>query len=438
MEQKQRKKAPAQASGGPAKKNPAKKKTVRKRPDQKNQVQKSQVKKKRPVKRDGDRPLWLEKLLSAFAALPGRFVKSLDSWFYRIYYLVVLAAIIAIGIGLYSLHGFAADYEASQPGHVADEVAKLFVDGDFDALYDLDTAAGEISGGDRAFYVSTLSALTQGGNVEWSESYASGSDAMAYNVTLNGSRFATFTLVPSGQVTRHNNTLWKLGSVTTQLVLKEETPASDPNSAPCRVQAPEGYAVTVDGRTLTEADVIRTGVEIYPQGFLPEGVTAPTLVEYGFTPEGETPDIAVADPSGQATAVRALNDGIWAASLQEDAALRQQYAEAVGKLAERIAKYTTADISQSSALSDVIDDSPAEVTLKAFKNDWAPSHKSERFEDMAITDFCRLTEDCFTCHVKFNYILTSRRQNDYPYETEYTFCFVRKGDSGKLYNLMFH
>ena len=118
--------------------------------------------------------------------------------------------------------------------------------------------------------------------------------------------------------------------------------------------------------------------------------------------------------------------------------MRDRYADAVTKLAERIAKYTTADVSQSAALRDVINDSPAEATLKAFKNDWAPAHKSERFEDMTITDFCQLTEDCLTCHVRFNYILTSRRQNDYPYETEYTFCLVNRDGEARLYNLMFH
>lgn len=425
-EQKKKKKAPSAARKKPVRKSPAKK--------------------KKPARSQDDLPLWLEELVDWFAdlpeklaALPGRFVKLWNSsWFYRIYFILVLAAIIGICCFHGWLKGFAADYEASQPIHVADQVGQMFVNGEFDKLYPLDTAAREISGGDQAFYVQTLSALTRGGQIEWNESYASEKDQLQYNVTLNGSRFATFTLVPTGQVTAHNNTLWQLGTVTTQLVLKEDEPVQDPNAAPCRVRAPEGYTVAVDGRQLTDADVIRTGIALYEDGFLPSGVTAPTLTEYGFTPEGESPVLTVADPSGAQVSVREESQNIWAASLREDPAVRERYSDAVMKLAERIAKYTTADISQSAALGDVIKDSPAETILKGFKNDWAPSHKSERFEDMTITDFCQLSEDCLTCHVKFNYILTSRRQNDYPYETEYTFCIVKKGDEGKLYNLMFH
>ena len=372
------------------------------------------------------------------SALSARFVGLFDSWFYRIYIPMVAVAVVAILVGLNWLNGFAADYEAAQPIHVADEVAQMFVDGDYERLYDLDTEAQAISGGDRAYYVQSLREVAQGGSFEWSEAYDSGGDALKYNVALNGSRFASFTLVPTGQTNAHGQPLYQLGTVSTHLSVAPQGASSDPALAPCRIQAPEGYAVTVDGRTLGEADVIRTGIEIYPADFLPSGVTAPTLTEYGFTPEDGAPAIRVTDPNGAEAAFREASENIWLCPPREDAATREKYAEAVTKLAERIAKYTTADISQSAALSDVIDDSPAEATLKAFKNDWAPSHKSERFEDMTLSDFCVLSEDCICCHVKFNYILTSKRQNDYPYETEYTFCIVRKGDSGKLYNLMFH
>lgn len=386
-------------------------------------------KKKRPVKKTGIvRPAGFKK----------RFLKLFDSWFYRVYFPLVAVAVIAIFIGLHWLRGFAADYESAQPIHVADEVGQMFVNGDYDRLYALDTAAQALSGGDQAYYVQSLRDVAEGGRFEWNESYASGGDALQYDVTLNGSRFASFTLIPTGLTTAHGNPLYQLGTVTTHLAVASDAAPADPAQAPCRIQAPAGYTVAVDGRALGEGDVIRTGIVVYPDGFLPRGVEAPVLTEYGFTPEGDSPDIRVTDASGAEAPTRLESENIWLCPPREDAAIREKYAEAVTKLAERIAKYTTADISQSSALSDVIDDSPAETTLKAFKNDWAPSHKSERFEDMTLSDFCLLSEDCFACHVKFNYILTSKRQNDYPYETEYTFCIVRKGDEGKLYNLMFH
>lgn len=395
------------------------------------------VRKKKPAAQAG-LPLWAARLKDRLAALPGRFVKLFDSWFYRIYFPLVALAVVGILIGCHYLRGFAADYEAAQPVHVADQVGQRFLDADYDGLYDLDTSAQAVSGGDRAFYVQSLRDVTAGGVIEWSEGIASGTDELQYVVTLNGSRFATFTLVPSGETTAHGNALWRLGTVTTHVALKEEEPVVAPDQAPCRIQAPAGYAVTVDGRPLTDADAIRTGIAMYLDGFLPSGETAPTLTEYGFTPENTPPAIAVADPEGREAQVREDSENIWYCAPRADEEIRRRFEEDIVRLAQRVAKYTTADLSSSALMADVVDDSPAEATLKAFKNDWAPSHKSERFENVAVTDFCVLSDACITCRVTFDYILTSRRENDYPYETAYTLCLLRKGDEIRLYNLMFH
>lgn len=401
-------------------------------------------------------PEWLGRLVDWFAdipknlkrlgrwlgpklrALPGKFKGLFGSWYYRIYFPLVALALIGIVVGLHWLNGFAADYETAQPIHVADQVAQMFVEGDYDRLYDLDTAAQTLSGGDRAFYVQSLGEAAAGKQVEWSNAFSSVKDEMRYNVTLDGSRFASFTLVPSGQTTAHGNTLWQLGSVTTNVMLESEVAPTDPNQMPYRVRALPDYTVTVDGRTLTQDDVTRTGIAILPENFLPSGVTAPTLTEYGFTSENTPPQITVTDPSGAQLVVKSESEDIWVCGMQEDIATRDKYSEAVIKMAQRIAKFTTQDVSRSAALENVVTGSPAEEYLRKFNNSWAPSHKSESFENMEVSDFCVLSEDCITCHVKFDYILTSRRKNDYTYPTDYTFCIVRRGDEGKLYNLMFH
>ena len=98
--------------------------------------------KKRPQPQpEDDLPVWLAKLVDWFAdlpkrlkTLPGRFVRLFDSWFYRIYFGVVAVALIAIFIGLHWLTGVVADYEIAQPSHVAEDVAKLFEDGNYDAI----------------------------------------------------------------------------------------------------------------------------------------------------------------------------------------------------------------------------------------------------------------------------------------------------------------
>ncbi len=405
-----------------------------------------------PAAQEDDLPVWLQKVVDWAAdlpeklkrlpgklkTLPGKFRKLWGSWFYRVYFPLVALALIAMIIGWRWLDGFAADYESAQPVHVADQVAALFAQGDYDRLYELDAAAQELSGGDRAFYVDSLSQLAAGKSVDCMQAFSSNKDVLNYTVTLDGQKFASFTLVPSGQTTAHNNTLWRLGTVTTHVALESQVTPADPNMAPYRVRALPEYAVTVDGRPLSAEDVTQTGIALLPEDFLPEGVTAPTLTEYGFYSENDVPQIAVAAPDGTALTPVEETPGIWVCGPREDEAMKAQFTEGIVKTAQRIAKYTTQDVSRNAALDNVLSGSPAEETIKKFNNGWAPSHKEERFEDMEVSDFWVLSEDCLVCHVKFTYILTSRRQNNYPYPTDYTFCVLRRNGEGRLYNLLFH
>ncbi|MBR1820996.1 MAG: hypothetical protein IJ769_05170 [Clostridia bacterium] len=362
----------------------------------------------------------------------------MDSKFYRIYFIALAVSLIAIAIGMLWLNGVVRDYETAQPVHAAEVVAALFEDADYESIYAFDTSAQDISGGDEAFYVDSLNELSQGKAVAWRESFSSDPDERRYTVTLDGDKFATFTLVPSGETTGHGNRLWKLGSVTTHVALQGTEEAGDPAAAPYRVTVPAGFSVTVNGAVLTEADVVAPATSIYPEGFLPSGVTGPELVEYGFFSDEGEPRITVTDASGaaQTVSVDAENGYSYSCPIPEDEEAREQFSEAVLKLGERIAKYTVDDLARERI--GIAPDSPAETILKKFSNSWAPSHKSTSVLNPQVSEFHVLSDDCITCHVSFDFVLTSRRQNDYTYPTSYTLCIVKRKGTGALYNIVFH
>lgn len=362
----------------------------------------------------------------------------LSSRFYRIYFIVVAVALVAIVIGLVWLNGAVADYEVAQPVHAAEEVAALFEEGDWDRIYDLDTSAKDISDGDRALYVERLTELTDDGDIAWSPAFSSNPDEVKYTVTLEDDKLATFTLVPSGQTTAHGNRLWKLGSITTHVAVEGTEAAGDLSVAPYRVKAPEGYTVTVNGRDLTAEDAITTGEAIFQSDFLPEGVTAPTMTEYAFFSDEGAPVLTAKDASGKEVAVEPDGDSRWVCNLKEDEDFKNQFSSAIIALAERVAKYTVKDLSRNGIMKDVASESPAESILKKFSNDWAPPHKTATVSDAKVTDFHVLSDDCFTCHVEFTFTLRTRRGNDYVYPTSYTFCVVKRKGVGKLYNINFN
>jgi hypothetical protein len=362
----------------------------------------------------------------------------LSSRFYRIYFVVVAVALVAIVIGLVWLNGAVADYEVAQPVHAAEEVAALFEEGDWDRIYDLDTSAKDISDGDRALYVERLTELTDDGDIAWSPAFSSNPDEVKYTVTLEDDKLATFTLVPSGQTTSHGNRLWKLGSITTHVAVEGTEAAGDLSVAPYRVKAPEGYTVTVNGRELTAEDAIATGEAIFQADFLPEGITAPTMTEYAFFSEEGEPVLSAKDASGKEATVEPDGDSRWVCNLKEDEDFKNQFSSAIVALAERVAKYTVKDLSRNGIMKDVASESPAESILKKFSNDWAPPHKTATVTDAKVTDFHVLSDDCFTCHVEFTFTLRTRRGNDYVYPTSYTFCVVKRKGAGKLYNINFN
>jgi hypothetical protein len=360
-----------------------------------------------------------------------------NSTFYRVYFVLVALALVAIALGTVWLQGVLKDYESAQPKYVAQDVGKLFENADYEAIYNVDTSAAQFEG-DVALYLDNLKELAAGRRVEWTPAFSANKDERKYNVNLDGERFATFTLVPSGQTTSHGNRLWKLGSITTHVAVEGTEAAGDLSVAPYRVKAPEGYTVTVNGRELTAEDAIATGEAIFQADFLPEGVTAPTMTEYAFFSEEGEPVLSAKDASGKEATVEPDGDSRWVCNLKEDEDFKSQFSGAVIALAERVAKYTVKDLSRNGIMKDVAGESPAESILKKFSNDWAPPHKTATVTYARVTDFYVLSEDCFTCHVEFTFTLRTRRGNDYVYPTSYTFCVVKRNGAGKLYNITFN
>ena len=380
----------------------------------------------------------------------------LKSRFYRVYFVVVAVALIAIAIGTLWLRGVLADYESAQPVYVAEDVAKLFEDGDYQRIYDLDTSAAQISDGDKAFYLESMAEISSGKKVEWSEAFSTDDDIRKYNVTLDGDRFATFTLVPSGQKTRRGNRLWKLGDVTTLVTRKEPDPTPEPTPTPepdaeptptpepeilyeCRVTVPQGYAVIVDGVTLDESNAQVAAGSLFEDGFLPEGVENPATTVYVYSSKNERPTVEVKDETGaQATPIPdAEKERVWTCRFKEDEALKEQYGKAAYGLGQKLAKFMSKDGSKKSITKLCLKKSPAWTIFENLDNDFATPHSGNDFRNPDVTEFYRLSDTCFTCRVSFDYVLYTK-DGERVFPTAYTFCLVSKGGKGGLYNLQIY
>ena len=360
----------------------------------------------------------------------------LKSRFYRVYIGLVALAAVLIVIGTVWLHGVLADYESAQPIHVAEEVAKVFEARDFEALYTMDNSAQSIADGDRDFYINTMRDVVGDKPVSWSEAFSTEEDVRRYNVNVGSDRFASFTLVPSGEKTPKGNVLWKLGEVDTNVVTEAELDETLGDRIEFQLTVPEGSTVTVDGEALPAEDIVQSGITKYPTDFLPPEVKQPSYARYRFDCRNENPEISVVDASGASQTLRETGEHTFTCEPEENAEFREKYASGIMALAQKLAKFTAADVTQGAMLSDVVDDSPAYTLVRKFDNRWAPTHKYAEFNDMAVSDCILWSDKCFTCHVTFDFVLRTRRGTEQTYATAYTFCIVNRGGKAKIYNLL--
>lgn len=375
--------------------------------------------------------------------------KSIFSYtFYRVYFAVLAVALVVIVAGTLWLRGLLADYESAQPKYVAREVARMFEDSDFDGIYQVDTSAAQFAGGDEELYVNGLNNLAQGKTVAWSESFSANEDERVYSVTLDGDRFATFTLVPSGETTPRGNRLWKLGTLTTQVQLQqaeaEEQPEEEPDfSEPeqvylCRITAPAGYTVTVDGVTLTGENAQTSSGVFFEDGFLPEGVTNPPVTVYLYNSPTQTPEIRATDESGAEMTVEAGDRELtWTCHLKEDAAYSAQYGNAAVSLGKQVAKFISGDAGKKSIQKICAKNSPADEIFDNLYNRYTTPHDGISFRNEEVSEFYALSDDCFTCHVSFDVVLDTKNGDSVDH-TAYTFCVIRKDGKGMLYNLLIY
>ena len=366
------------------------------------------------------------------------------SKFYRVYFVLVGLALVAIVVGTFWLRGVLADYESAQPKYVAQDVGKLFENADYEAIYNVDTSAAQFEG-DVALYLDNLKELAAGRRVEWTPAFSANKDERKYNVNLDGERFATFTLVPSGQTTQRGNTLWKLGSVTTLVQLRQATPTPEPEATPepepsvkytCHVTAPAGYIVKVDGETLTADNATTSEKPLFEADFLPPGVKNPVLVEYQYDAASGTPKVEATDETGAQVALEAVEgkDLTWSCPMKSDEAYSQQYGSAAIALAKQVAKFMNKDARKKAIERVCAKNSPAEAIFDNLNNAYATPHTGISFKDEAVSEFYVLADDCFTCHVSFDTVLKTEK-GDAVYPTAYTFCVIREGDAGKLWSI---
>ena len=346
------------------------------------------------------------------------------SWYYRIYFVLILLCVIGILIGMRVLNGVMEEYEATRPVHAAEEVADIFERRDFASIFPYDTTAAQYAAGQSAQYVDFMNGFAQGKTLTWREAYSGEENEKKYSVLLDDEKFATFKLVTTGETSAHGYNTWKLDSVET-------------NALPVTrytITAPADSTVTVDGRTLTEADALETGIKTACAGMLPPDVPEATCTQYFADVCFGEPAISVTDRFGAAQELTQDDAHAFSCAIPENESLKPLCEQNVIAIAQKLANFTSEDLSQNKMLKYVHKNSPAYNTIKEFDNQWCPAHVGYEFQDVQTSDYFDYGDACFSCRVSFKYVIHYAKTDDNVYDTAYTLYFYKKDGSFKLYN----
>lgn len=342
--------------------------------------------------------------------------------FYPIYFAVMIAAVAAVFFVCDEIRDRLDLYEASLPKYVAEDVARMFMEKDFERIYAYQDPA-DFAGEGAEIYANYMNDFTANGELTWGESYSTNEDEMVYAVRLDGKRLFEFTLTKNEEKETVNQ--WELTDVRTLGV----------STATHTVKAPSDSTVYLRGEALGAEAVIESGIAVEDEDFLlGEDAASPTMCVYQFETCFGEPELRVVDGNGVENQVETLEDGSFEAAFNSDEALKAETEERVVEITKAFANFTSEDLNQYKMLKYVRKGTNGYDKIERFDNDWFGKHDGYDFENMETDNYMRFSEDTFACDIHFDYVIKYEKADDLRYETNYRFYLVERDGKWYLYD----
>jgi len=359
------------------------------------------------------------------------FQRIRESWFYRIYFGLLLLCAVGLVIGLVTLSDVLAEYEQTRPIHTAEEMLARIQQRNWNDIYQIDLSARSLKQETPEQYAQYMQDLTAGKEFTLKSVLTLQENEQQYNVMLDGQKFAEIILEHSGVTTSHNYNKWQLKSLETHALA----------STQYTITVPSDSTVQINGIALTQADIVESGIATEASGNLPDGEQAPTMTKYSVNMSFGAPgEFIVTDKNGKQQQVTQDDERSWSTTLAwDDDAIKAQCEEEAVKWGRRLAAYTTGDYNKFTLSESCINPSPARTYIRNMENQWAANHSGVDFENIQTYDYYVYSDNCFSCKISFDYIVHyTKNSTDKTYPTKYTMYFQKQGGTFKLYSFTMH
>lgn len=351
--------------------------------------------------------------------------------FYTLYFTFILAFFVATYFGLMWLHGWLSDYELAQPTVKAEQVFReVFTDPDWGALYESAGAQDSPYEG-KEEYVAYMEAKVGGTPLTYLETSAGLSqDKKKYNVSLDGEKVASFTLVDRNQVgtvsleNLENITDipdWQLGAVEV-FFEREET---------YYIVKLDGHTAYVNGVALGEDLTIQKATtKAYEH--LPEGTTGASMDTQQISGLMELPTVTVTDKEGNQMTVTYDEATRTFTERTESNTMSEDQKEFAIEAAKTYSLYMIEEINDRGTVAKYFDASSETYAqlMDIYTERWMQNNSGYEFTSSDVTDFAAYGDDLFSARVSLMTVVTRTNGTTRDYSFEKSMIF-RKQENGK-------
>lgn len=349
-------------------------------------------------------------------------------WFWCIYALVVVIAVVGIHIFLRGLTGILYEYEQSQPIHYAEAVfnenfapfdAEKYLKKFEDELFKFET---------RENVAAYLLEKTEGKEFSF-YSVSSGKGSYKYSVKADNVKIASFTLYEE-----------KAEGERFPTYTADDFEIYFATNESVEVVVPMGATVSINGKQLSKEHIAEDNIADKSNEHMPEGVAGRFYTRYELEGLVCEPELSVVDEAGSEVVMQ-LADKTYVPVVVYDPQLKADYSAYVLAALENYATYIQGRYSQSTVtLGSVIryfdPSSEPYQYVKNVSNRYVNSYDSYEFRDELAEEFVAYDENTFSCRVSFAQVLHLAGAEDYIDTIDYTLFLRRVGDRYLIYDMI--
>ena len=356
--------------------------------------------------------------------------------FYTIYFMFILAFFGATYLGLQWLHGWLSDFEAAQPTLKAAQVfQEVFTDPDWGALYESAGAKDSPYEG-KEQYVSYMEEKVGDSKLTYMETSA-GLDKTKkkFIVKLGDEKVATFTLTDRNKVGNVN-----LGDLTNLEDIKEMADIPDWQLGAVEVFFERvgtyyiikmgDHTAYVNGVELDDTFTIQKATTV-AERYLPDDVNGFVTCTQQVDGLMEVPTVEIKDAEGNAVEV-SYDEAARTFTAKTENNTMSDELDTIALEAAKVYSLWMIDEEHDRANVAKYFDASSNAYSRIVKSTelWMQNHAGYRFENDAVTDYARYSDDICSVKVKTDLIVTRLDGSEKTWAFNQS-MFFRKNEAGK-------